>query len=71
MDFALNVFFIFTTIATVTVFWEFAELASDLLFKTQAQISARDTMLDMFLGMTGGLLIVLLHKSIGKNENKK
>lgn len=68
MEFVLNVFFVFTTITAVTVFWEFAELASDLIFQTQAQISAKDTMLDMFLGMTGGLLIALFYKSIGKNE---
>ena len=71
MDLYLSIFFIFTAISTVTIFWEFSEFFSDYFLGTQAQISTKDTMLDMFLGMTGGLLVALFFKFIGKNENKK
>jgi hypothetical protein len=37
------------------VFWEFAEFTSDALFGTQAQLGLDDTMLDMALGIAGGL----------------
>ena len=68
MDLFISVFFIFTTIATVAIVWEFAELASDLLFKTQTQVSVKDTMLDIFLGMAGGLSMALIYKPNTKND---
>jgi hypothetical protein len=47
--------FIVSLTATSSVFWEFAEFASDALFGTLAQLGLDDTMLDMALGIAGGL----------------
>jgi hypothetical protein len=49
--------FVFVVCATATaaVVWEFAEFTSDLLFGTQAQVGLDDTLLDMALGIFGGL----------------
>lgn len=40
---------------TATVFWEFAEFVSDRFFGTHAQVGLEDTLLDMALGVAGGL----------------
>lgn len=47
--------FVVSLTATSSVFWEFAEFTSDALFGTQAQLGLDDTMLDMALGIAGGL----------------
>jgi len=46
---------VFALTATATVFWEFAEFFSDQLFGTHAQLGLGDTLLDMALGVAGGL----------------
>ncbi len=46
---------VFALTGTATVFWEFAEFFSDRLFGTRAQLSLEDTLLDMALGVAGGL----------------
>jgi hypothetical protein len=46
---------VFGFTAAATVFWEFAEFFSDRLFHTSAQLSLEDTLLDMALGLFGGL----------------
>ncbi len=50
---------VFAYTSTVTIFWEFLEWASDHYLGTYMQNGIDDTMLDMALGMTGGLLVVL------------
>lgn len=49
---------IFLLTCTTTVFWEFAEWLMDRLLNTTTQVSLDDTMLDMFLGILGGLSIL-------------
>jgi hypothetical protein len=49
-----------TLTATAAVFWEFAEFASDRLFGTGAQKGLEDTLLDMALGIVGGVLYLLI-----------
>ncbi len=54
---------------TVTIFWEFAEFTSDALLGTHTQQGLGDTMLDMALGMLGGvcfLLMALRQGSVGE-----
>ena len=46
---------VFGLTGTATVFWEFAEFVSDRCCGTRAQLSLDDTLLDMALGVVGGL----------------
>jgi len=46
---------VFALTSTSTVFWEFAEFFSDRLVGTHAQLGLGDTLLDMALGIAGGL----------------
>jgi len=50
---------VFSLTATATVFWEFAEFFSDRLFGTRAQLGLEDTLLDMALGVAGGIAYLL------------
>lgn len=43
--------------ATAAVWWEFAEYVSDHVFGTHAQGGLEDTLLDMFVGILGGVTI--------------
>ena len=61
------ILFIFLLTASTTVFWEFAEWSVDYLFKFKTQVSIDDTMLDMFLGMFGSVLLISIkYKEISK-----
>lgn len=51
---------VFGMVGTTTVVWEFAENIADHLFGTHGQVDLDDTMLDMFLGMAGGLVFLIL-----------
>lgn len=42
------------------LFWEFAEFTTDQLGLTRAQAGLEDTLLDMALGLVGGLLFLIL-----------
>ena len=58
----LNVFtrsvFLFGLTSSAVVVWEFGEFMLDFFFDTVAQLSLEDTMLDMFLGLAGGTLLI-------------
>lgn len=47
--------------ATAAVFWEFAEFIGDQLFHTNIQVSLANTMQDQFLGILGGMTMVLIY----------
>ncbi len=49
---------VFALTCAATVFWEFAEYVSDHTIGTHAQLSLEDTLLDMLLGILGGLPII-------------
>jgi hypothetical protein len=51
----LQALLVFSLTGTATVFWEFAEFFSDRLFGTHAQLGLEDTLLDMALGVAGGI----------------
>ena len=56
----LRLLLLFAFAATVAVFWEFAEWTSDRFFGTQCQMNdLGDTLLDLLLGMVGGLAYLL------------
>ena len=50
---------VFSLTGTATVFWEFAEFVSDRVFGTRAQLGLEDTLLDMALGVAGGIAYLL------------
>jgi hypothetical protein len=50
-----EVVFVVSLTATSSVLWEFAEFTSDAVFGTHAQLGLEDTLLDMAMGITGGL----------------
>jgi len=50
--------------ATAAVFWEFAEFIGDQLFHTNIQISLANTMQDQFLGVLGGMTMVIIYTEI-------
>ena len=57
---------VFALTSTASVFWEFAEFFSDRLFGTHAQLSLEDTLLDMALGVTGGLTFLAMAAKAGR-----
>lgn len=46
-------------VGATTVIWEFAEWSTDSLGFTQSQLSLDDTLLDMLLGIGGGVCMVV------------
>jgi hypothetical protein len=56
-----HVTLVFTSVCTAAVFWEFAEWISDHTIGTRCQMDdLDDTMLDLAMGVTGGILFVLV-----------
>jgi hypothetical protein len=52
--------FTFTLACTVGLFWEFAELFSDIVYHTHIQFSVRETMRDLIADATGALTTLAL-----------
>jgi len=50
---------LFGLVNTTALFWEFAEFIADRYFGTTCQLSLEDTLLDLLLGMLGGMLYLL------------
>ncbi len=50
---------VFASVCTATVIWEFAEWSGDSLGLTDAKVGLDDTILDMFLGVLGGVVYLL------------
>ena len=48
-----------TTTCCISVLWEFAEWGADRWLHTRVQIGLDDTLLDIALGVTGSVLLVL------------
>lgn len=44
---------------TTALLWEFAEFFSDRVLGSSCQLSLEDTLMDLFLGMLGGMLFLL------------
>lgn len=60
--------------ASATVFWEFGEFCVDKVLKTQVQRGLEDTLLDMALGIVGGvftLSIFYCHDHLRNGGNSK
>lgn len=52
-----------TCTGTTSILWEFFEYISDTFFHTNMILGLEDTLKDMFLGLLGGLFLLLLHRS--------
>jgi hypothetical protein len=52
--------FVVSLTATSSVLWEFVEFTSDTFFGTHAQLGLEDTLLDMAMGIIGGLSYALI-----------
>ena len=59
---------LFTMTGTTTVLWEFAEYTLDYYFDLRMQAGVADTMLDMFLGIVGGVIVILAVGRSSKNR---
>lgn len=55
---------------SVTVFWEFAEFLSDRYLGTHAQQGLPDTILDMFLGVVGCAVLLLLQHATSRARGR-
>jgi hypothetical protein len=60
--FLVQVLFAFTATGTTAVVWEFYEIVSDLLLRTQHVHGLYDTLKDMFVGLCGALLISIFYR---------
>lgn len=54
--------------ATAAMFWEFFEFLSDRLGWSRAQTALDDTMLDMALGLGGGIVFVVAARIVGRHQ---
>jgi hypothetical protein len=58
----IRVIFAFTCTGTTTVFWEFYENFMDRFFGFHMVLGLGDTIKDMFLGLSGSLVLSLLYR---------
>lgn len=62
IPFPIQVLFAITCTGTTTVLWEFYENILDALAGTQMVRGVQDTMVDLFLGLLGALVLSLFYK---------
>lgn len=55
----IQILLTFTCTGTTTILWEFFEYSSDLFFHTSMVLGLEDTLKDMFMGLLGGLILLL------------
>lgn len=60
--------FVFSMTGIVTIFWEFAEFASDRFLGTRMQGGVGETLLDMLLGMFGAILFISFFHNRSKSN---
>lgn len=58
----VQIVFAFTCTGTTIILWEFYENAFDYLFGTTMVRGLEDTIMDMFIGMTGALVLSLFYR---------
>ena len=58
----IQILFAFTCTGTTIILWEFYENAFDTLFGTTMVRGLEDTIVDMFLGLSGALVLTVLYK---------
>lgn len=58
----IQVLFAFTATGTTAILWEFLENVSDYFLSTQHVHGLRDTLTDLFMGLSGALLITIFYR---------
>jgi hypothetical protein len=58
----IQVLLAITSTGTTTVLWEFYENLADVLLGTQMVRGLEDTIMDLFVGILGGLVLSLLYR---------
>ena len=53
-----HVLLVFFATCSATVFWEFAEFVNDRYFDGHTQVGLTDTMVDMSIGICGGITLL-------------
>ena len=58
----MQIIFAFTCTGTTIIFWEFYENLLDLFFGTHMVRGLEDTIVDMFLGLLGALVLTVFYR---------
>ena len=58
----IQIIFAFTCTGTTIIFWEFYENLLDLFFDTHMVRGLEDTIVDMFLGLLGALVLTVFYR---------
>ena len=58
----IQIIFAFTFTGTTIIFWEFYENLLDLFFDTHMVRGLEDTIVDMFLGLLGALVLTVFYR---------
>lgn len=59
LDMIIELALIFTSVATIAVFWEFGEFTIDHVLGKNVQVSLANTMQDLLMGILGALTVVV------------
>lgn len=62
IPFPIQILLAFTCTGTTIILWEFAENIIDFFFHTEMVRGLEDTIMDMFAGLLGALVLSLLYK---------
>lgn len=62
IPFPVQVLFAFACTGTTTIFWEFYEYIFDYFFHTQMVRGVTDTIVDLFVGLMGALVLSLFYR---------
>jgi len=62
IPFPVQVLFAFTCTGTTTILWEFYENIFDFFFLTQMVRGVTDTVVDLFVGLLGALVLSLFYR---------
>jgi hypothetical protein len=63
---AFKMLFVFALSCTAMLAWEVFEFAGDKLWSTNVQQSVHETMMDLILGVSGSLLLLVLRFMLRK-----
>ncbi len=68
---SIRLLFLASLLTSSAVGWEFVEFVSDRVFDTGAQVGLEDTLLDMFVGIVGGLCCIGVIRVRGRGKQRR
>ena len=71
LPFLFHAFFVMSFVGLAAVLWELWEFARDYLARTSTQVNLPDTMIDMFFGLLGGFIALVVLFFFRKSRNKR